>query len=678
MKKLILSIALSLFSLMIYSQTYSVHIVGLVLDELTQEPISNQQMVISADSLTGGFVYYNTVVTDSNGNFTDVMEVPITESGIVEVSTISCNLLVSQLEFFSPDTPQLEFDFDICTNPSGNDCEAFFSYYPDGLPLSIQFIDISIGFPTNWLWDFGDGTTSTEQNPILIFPQAGEYYTNLMIWGDSCNSEFEMLVRVEYDTITNCDAYFIYELGTEPLSMQFVDESIGDIDTWVWNFGDGNVSYEQDPIHIYETGGEYLVSLYIETTDFCISYYEDLIYIYGDTTSSNADFNIALDTLNNIPNTYIFTDLSEGDITSWYWEFGDGNFSMEQNPIHVYSNGGTYYPCLTITSYSGDVICTSTECNELTTLEYFSFGGQAFVGDYPINIDSGDNANIAIAYLFRKINHAWQYMDQREFWEYGYYWFVDKPIGEYLIIAELTENSIDYDYYAPSYYPNATSWKDASTFILSNDQQFAVNISLYELSASTSGIGSISGFIVGGPSCDTNYNINTHNVQVQLFNNSNELISYTYSDSQGNYEFTGLAMGNYFVVPEYTGKYTEKNSVIITDLDPNLVDIELIVHCSHTLGIHDLSSEYINLVEDIYPNPVVNNVYVRVTIKESSNFIIDIINQYGQTYYSNKKQLTVGKHLLSFNTSSLTQGMYFLRITDNDNISSVRKFVKLR
>ncbi len=635
-------------------------------------------MVISADSLTGGFVYYNTVVTDSNGNFTDVMEVPITESGIVEVSTISCNLLVSQLEFFSPDTPQLEFDFDICTNPSGNDCEAFFSYYPDELPLSIQFIDISIGFPTNWLWNFGDGTTSTEQNPIHIFPQAGEYYTNLMIWGDSCNSEFEILVRVEYDTITNCDAYFIYELGTEPLSMQFVDESIGDIDTWVWNFGDGNVSYEQDPIHIYETGGEYLVSLYIETTDFCISYYEDLIYIYGDTTSSNADFNIALDTLNNIPNTYIFTDLSEGDITSWYWEFGDGNFSMEQNPIHVYSNGGTYYPCLTITSYSGDVICTSTECNELTTLEYFSFGGQAFVGDYPINIDSGDNANIAIAYLFRKINHAWQYMDQREFWEYGYYWFVDKPIGEYLIIAELTENSIDYDYYAPSYYPNATSWKDASTFILSNDQQFAVNISLYELSASTSGIGSISGFIVGGPSCDTNYNINTHNVQVQLFNNSNELISYTYSDSQGNYEFTGLAMGNYFVVPEYTGKYTEKTSVIITDLDPNLVDIELIVHCSHTLGIHDLSSEYINLVEDIYPNPVVNNAYVRVTIKESSNFIIDIINQYGQTYYSNKKHLTVGKHLLSFNTSSLTQGMYFLRITDNDNISSVRKFVKLR
>ncbi|MFK5855057.1 MAG: PKD domain-containing protein [Bacteroidota bacterium] len=678
MKKLILSIVLSLFSLMIYSQTYNVNISGFVIDELTLEPISNKTMLITADSLTGGFMYFNTVITDSSGYYNDVMEVPTNLSGIVEVSTLSCDLTVFQLTFFSPDTPQVVFDFDICTNPAGNDCEAYFSYYDDELPLSIQFIDISTGWPTNWLWDFGDGTTSSEQNPLHFYSEAGDYYTNLMIWGDSCNSEFGILVRVEYDTITDCDSYFIYEYGSEPFSVEFYDESIGDINTWVWDFGDGNTSFEQDPIYNYETAGTYLVSLYIETSDFCISYYEELIYVYGDTTDCNSDFNIALDTLNNIPNTYLFSDLSEGDITSWYWDFGDGNFSIQQNPIHVYTDGSTYFPCLTITTLVGDVICSSTECKDLTTLEYFNFGGQAFIGNYPINIEQVDDANIAIAYLFRKVNHAWHYMDQREFWEYGYYWFVEKPIGEYLIVAELKEASVDYNLYAPSYYPNSISWKNASPFILSNNEQFAVNISLQKLTESISGIGSISGLIIGGPSCDTNYNIDTYHVLVQLFNSSREMISYTYSDLDGNYEFTGLGMGNYFIVPEYTGKYTEEINFTLNDLEPSLNDINLVVNCSHILGVDEIISEYLGTVDKIYPNPVIENADININIKDNSNIKVEIFNQIGQILYSKNLYLTSGKHTINLPVSSFKPGMYYVKLTADDNISSVRKLIKSR
>jgi PKD repeat protein len=443
--------------------------------------------------------------------------------------------------------------------------------------------------------EFGDGTTSSEQNPSHIFPASGDYYTNLLIYGDSCNSEFQMLLRVEYDT-SNC----------------------------------------------------------------------------------NSNFNITLDTLNNTPNTYIFTDLSEGNITSWYWEFGDGNFSIEQNPIHKYTEGGTYYPCLSITSLIGNTNCLSTECKEITTLEYFNFGGQAFIGDYPINIDSGDNANIATAYLYRKINHSWHYMDQREFWEYGYYWFVDKPVGEYLILADLSGNSIDYDYYAPSYYPNATSWKNASSFILSNNQQFAVNISLHELAPSTSGIGSISGMVIGGTSCDTNYNITTNHVLVQLFNSSNELILYTYTNADGNYEFTGLGMSNYYIKPEYTGKYTDEINITLSDAEPNLTDIQLIVNCSHPLGVEEILSEHIEHLGIVYPNPLINNGDINITLKESSNIKITIFNQFGQILYSKDTYLTTGNHIINFGTETFIQGIYFVKITTEDNISTVRKFIKTR
>jgi len=676
MKKHILSIALSLFSLLIYSQTYNVFVSGVISDELTGDPIPQQEIIITFESLVGGgFLYNNTVFSDGNGYYQDIIQLPNSEEGIITVSIFSCGVLISHDDFFSSNATQFIFDFYRCSNPNGNDCEAFFSYYNEDLPFSIQFFDLSIGFPTTWQWDFGDGTTSVDQDPFHIYSQEGEYLTVLTIIGDSCNSEFELLVKVENDS-SICDAYFTFTQGVAPLSIEFADASIGNVDNWTWDFGDGNISYEQNPIHTFDSEGVYSVSLFIETDDFCSSNYMEYIFVEVDTNFCNATFNIALDTLNNIPNTYIFTDYSEGEIDSWYWDFGDGAFSFEQNPVHVYSDGGTYYPCLTISSLQGDTTCSSTDCNDITTIDYFNFGGQVFIGNYPINIDSGDNANVAIAYLFRKINHTWYYMDQREFWEYGYYWFVDKPIGEYLVVAELTENSLDYNNYAPSYYPDATSWENASTFLLTNNQQFATNISLHQLANFTTGIGSISGSIIKGISCDTNYSINTNNVLIQLFNSSNELISYTYSNLDGNYEFTGLGIDNYFIKPEYTGKYTEKTNVILSNNEPSLSDIDLVVNCSNPLGVEEITSEYITLVKDIYPNPVTTDANLKITITESSIIKIDILNQFGQILYSNIETLSTGEHNISFPTSSYASGLYFIRITPKDNISFTQKFIK--
>ncbi len=53
------------------------------------------------------------------------------------------------------------------------------------MPLTYQFIDYSYGDPNSWLWDFGDGTTSTEQNPLHAFPQQGTYLVCLTIENDS-------------------------------------------------------------------------------------------------------------------------------------------------------------------------------------------------------------------------------------------------------------------------------------------------------------------------------------------------------------------------------------------------------------------------------------------------------------------------------------------------------------
>ena len=677
MKKTLLIISLTILSLFAFSQTYDVYIQGIVTDEATGEPIYNQEMSVAVDTLAGGFTYYSTVFTDQQGFFVDTMSIPNNLEGFVEVSTISCGEVKSEDEYFSINTRQLFFDFDICSNPVGSDCEAFFSFFYEEEPLSVQFIDLSIGSITDWYWDFGDGDTSLEQNPIHYYSQAGTYYTTLTIDGDSCNSEYSFMVDVYNDTIFSCEAFFLYESGEEPLSIQFIDFSIGEITNYTWDFGDGNTSNEQNPEHQYSSSGWYYVNLFIEEGNICSSTYEEYLFVENDTNYCKSDFYVSLDTINNIPNTYIFTDESEGNIESWEWNFGDGDYSYEQNPVHVYNENGTYSVCLTIwTSMGSNDMCTSTTCKEISTPEYFNFGGQAFIGDYPINIEPGDDANTAIAYLYRKVDNVWEYMDEREFWEYGYYWFVDKPTGDYLILTELTENSLDFSNYAPSYYGNSLSWKNASTFYLNNDQQFSVNISLQELVESALGVGSISGEVIGGMSCDTMHNIDLNKVLVHLYNSSKELISYTYSDNEGDFEFNGLGNGIYFVSPEYPGRYTSETSISITTNEPNVSDVELVVHCSQTLGIDDYYSEYIDFIDNIYPNPVIENAFLNISVIKPTNIKLSIYNYFGQHIYSNDVSLTSEINKITLPTKSMVPGMYFVKITTNDNISFVRKFIK--
>ncbi len=675
-KKQFISILLSLFSLITYSQTFDVYINGIVYDEITNFPVSYQEIEIEAYNTDSTFTYRNTVTTNFAGEYYDIITAPTGTQGVAKVSTISCGLVVTQFFEFAQNTPQIQYDIYICTNPSGNSCEALFTYYTEN-PMEIQFQDLSTGDSLAWYWDFDDGNTSDEQNPLHSYNQTGDYYVTLEISNDSCLSSFELLVRVTNDT-SYCTAEFIYENGTTPLSINFTDISTGDITSWQWDFGDGNYSTQQNPTHFYEAQGEYFVSLFIEGNDYCFDYYEELIIVQNDTNICNAMFNVKLDTINNIPHTYIFTDESEGDITSWYWSFGDNSFSNEQNPIHTYANGGNYSVYLTIESLFGFETCSSTYCYEISTIEYYNFGGQAFIGDYPININAGEDDNIATAYLYRKINNVWQYMDKREFWEYGYYWFVEKPVGEYLIQTQLNENSLDYDNYAPAYINNAISWKNAGAFVLSNNEQFAVNITLRELAASPLGTGSISGTIIGDQSCDTNYNIVTNNVLIQLFDNQNQLIAYTYSNEYSEYEFTGLTFTNYYIKPEYTGRYTEITNITLSDASHNQNDINLTINCSHTLDIQEYESDYFKLIADVYPNPVTANAHLNLQLIKQSNIKVSIVNQFGQTVFTNSLFLPSGNQIIELPTQSLTQGLYFVKITGDDNVSVVRKFIKTK
>jgi PKD repeat protein len=127
--------------------------------------------------------------------------------------------------------------------------------------------------------------------------------------------------------------------------IQFSDESLGRVKSWDWDFGDGSISDEQNPVHQYESPGEYEVELTISrpgcwnaTRNFIVVKPSPQCYAhFGGTQILTENFEMA------------FTDLSISDaITSWYWQFGDGGVSNLKNPVHVYGNSGTYDVSLTI------------------------------------------------------------------------------------------------------------------------------------------------------------------------------------------------------------------------------------------------------------------------------------------------------------------------------------------
>lgn len=129
------------------------------------------------------------------------------------------------------------------------------------VPLIVRFMDMSGGSPTSWLWNFGDGETSTEQNPVHEYRKSGTYTVALTV-----RNQFGTGQKVEKDYIKagilpQAQFAVVPSEGEAPLTVQFNDLSTGLPTAFSWDFGDGSGSVEQNPVHTYVKEGEYTVSL---------------------------------------------------------------------------------------------------------------------------------------------------------------------------------------------------------------------------------------------------------------------------------------------------------------------------------------------------------------------------------------------------------------------------------
>jgi len=150
---------------------------------------------------------------------------------------------------------------------------------PPGVGITselVVFTDKSIGEVTSRLWDFGDGNTNTTQNPMHYYGSIGIYTVSLEVTGpggSSKDTKFECVKVGEEGAAKRplIDAHFFSSArsGNAPFTVTFTDvsRSASEIDSWKWNFGDGNISSEKNPTHRYNNAGAYNVSLEVTNTE---------------------------------------------------------------------------------------------------------------------------------------------------------------------------------------------------------------------------------------------------------------------------------------------------------------------------------------------------------------------------------------------------------------------------
>ncbi len=247
---------------------------------------------------------------------------------------------------------------------------------------------------TSYLWDFGDGSTSTDSLPVYQYINPGNYNVTLIVTTISGCS----------DTLTVAGAVKAGNLPTpaftaNPLTacystpIQFTDKSTANIDTWVWDFGDGTISYTQNPQHVFIDTGYFSVTLTV-TSNGCQNALTIPNYIHIDPPIS--DFTATITCTDKF--TRNFKDESKGAQT-WAWDFGDGQTSTAQNAAHTYADTGKYLVKLTITNST----CTNLSSQTINIINQhpsFSYSPVSDVCKYtPINFNATGYAPVLIKSL---------------------------------------------------------------------------------------------------------------------------------------------------------------------------------------------------------------------------------------------------------------------------------------
>ncbi|MGZ5280719.1 MAG: PKD domain-containing protein [Bacteroidia bacterium] len=222
-------------------------------------------------------------------------------------------------------------------------------------PLTVAFTDLSKKGShdiISWLWDFGDGNTSTNQHPKNTYTLTGNFDVTLIVKDkNGCSHTITKAKTIIVPPKPKVSFTVSDSVACEaPLNITFTAQAtsgIGGPLKYLWDFGDGTTSTKQNPQYKYTNKGSYSISLTVTDTANCSATYKKAFFI--NIGREKPDFSFTPNTgcaPLNVSFTNLTTPANAG--TTYSWKFGDGNTSTSTNPVNNFSNSGAY----TITLYA--------------------------------------------------------------------------------------------------------------------------------------------------------------------------------------------------------------------------------------------------------------------------------------------------------------------------------------
>ncbi len=510
---------------------------------------------------------------------------------------------------------QEESYFDFTTFVSS--INAAFEINVSGLTCMIN--NTSSGDYTALLWNFGDGNVSdTTANYFeYTYQEDGYYDICLLIYDESTNTYDDTCTTVLVGTDPNaCSAGFSYTLNS--LQANFTDESQGNITDWYWQFGDGNVSMQQNPSHTYQQDGYYTVGLTIfDDNSTCIDTYQEVVMIGNPGNDCEADFDYFVDMDTRIA---YFNNLSQGQtIDHYFWNFGDGFNTSTENPVHQYAMQGYYPVCLSIWSNDGN--CYNTTCKSV-----FIEGQATCNADFIHSVDPQTNT---VSFSDNSTGNpvSWQ-------WDFG--------------DGGGANNS------NPVYTYSDTGMYLAHLHIVTESGCTSDYFDVINVNSSHTGIKAMFGYIPGddngGKGHPVDYKSATYGEPAR--------VTWDFGDGKSdsttlfpthNYDSAGI----YHVCFKIEDPLTGQSDTYCKDVRVGDEAIEDVTN-------HDF-------MVDVFPNPASDDFTIKITLPQSSKVKTNIFNLFGEKVMEiENENLRKGSNYIDCELGSLPKGIYLVKVFFKD------------
>jgi gliding motility-associated-like protein len=249
---------------------------------------------------------------------------------------------------------------------------------------------ISSGSIVSWAWTFGDGTTSTAQNPTHVYSASGNYDVTLTVTSaNGCSNT----ISKELTVYILPEANFVAAPVCEDDAMNFVNASaIGyGTMTYDWDFAGQGTSTDKDPSMTFSGFGEFSVRLIAISNNGCRDTIVRNVTVHPEPTASFTVAPVCIGETSTFVNT---STVPTGSILEYYWDFGDLSFSGLENPTHMYDAPGSYDVVLRVKSDKGceNTFTAKADVIDLPDVELTAGGPTEFCDGDSVQLSANANA----------------------------------------------------------------------------------------------------------------------------------------------------------------------------------------------------------------------------------------------------------------------------------------------